>query len=115
MQKSNLSKSIQRVGWSNFVNKLSQKAIEYGTTILKANRWFPSSKMCSCCGAIKEDLTLKDRTYECECGLTIDRDLNASFNLKKVASEFGETINVHREKVRLLKLQFDLSSNFVEV
>jgi len=115
MQKSNLSSSIQRMGWSNFVNKLSQKAIEYGSQIIKANRWFPSSKLCSCCGQIKEELSLSDRIYECECGLKIDRDLNASFNLKKVAHELGETINVHRETVRLTKLQFDLASSFIEV
>jgi putative transposase len=115
MQKSNLSSSIQRVGWSNFVNKLSQKAIEYGSQIIKANRWFPSSKLCSCCGQIKEELSLSDRVYECECGLKIDRDLNASFNLKKVAHELGETINVHRETVRLTKLQFNLASSFIEV
>jgi len=115
MQKSNLSSSIQRIGWSDFVNKLNQKAIEYGSEIIKANRWFPSSKTCSKCSQIKDNLTLADRVYKCECGLKIDRDLNASFNLRKLASEFDESLNGHGEIVRLFKLQFDLKSSFVEV
>ena len=49
---------------------------------VKADRFYPSSKLCSCCGNIKKDLKLKDRIYKCECcGLVIDRDLNASINL----------------------------------
>ena len=46
------------------------------------NRFYPSSKTCSQCGEIKKDLKLKDRVYKCRCGLIIDRDLNASINLK---------------------------------
>lgn len=115
MQKSNLSGSIQRLGWSDFVGKLSQKAVEYGSEVVKANRFFPSSKTCSCCGAIKDNLKLSDRVYKCDCGLEIDRDLNASFNLKKVASEYGETINGHGENVRLFRLLFDLKSGFYEM
>ncbi|WP_143760985.1 zinc ribbon domain-containing protein, partial [Clostridium haemolyticum] len=45
--------------------------------------WYPSSKTCSCCGAIKKDLKLSDRVYKCNCGLVIDRDLNASINLSR--------------------------------
>lgn len=115
MQKSNLSRSIQRLGWSDFVAKLSQKAVEYGSEVVKASRWFPSSKTCSCCGLIKDDLKLSERVYKCDCGLEIDRDLNASFNLKKVASEYGETLNGHGETVRLFKLLFDLKSSFYEM
>ncbi len=46
------------------------------------DRFYPSSKTCSQCGKIKKDLKLSDRIYKCDCGLTIDRDLNASINLK---------------------------------
>ena len=46
------------------------------------DRFYPSSKTCSNCGKVKKDLKLSDRIYKCDCGLTIDRDLNASINLK---------------------------------
>ena len=52
-----------------------------GIEFVKADRFYPSSKMCSSCGEIKKDLKLKDRVYKCECGLVIDRDKNASINL----------------------------------
>ncbi|MBO3442606.1 transposase, partial [Clostridium haemolyticum] len=48
---------------------------------VEADKWYPSSKTCSCCGQIKSDLKLKDRLYICSCGLKMDRDLNASINL----------------------------------
>ena len=54
---------------------------KYGIEFVEADKWFPSSKTCSCCGQIKSDLKLKDRWYICDCGLKIDRDLNASINL----------------------------------
>jgi len=115
MKKSNLSSSIQRIGWSDFVSKLSQKAVEYVSEVVKANRWFPSSKTCSCCGAINDNLKLSDRVYKCDCGLEINRDLNASFNLKKLALEYSESLNGHGENVRLFNLLFDLKSSFYEV
>lgn len=77
-----LSHSIHNANWSSFVTKLEQKANEYGTKVEKIDRFFPSSKMCSECGAIKKDLKLSDRTYVCECGLVIDRDLNAAINIR---------------------------------
>ncbi|WP_143760800.1 zinc ribbon domain-containing protein, partial [Clostridium haemolyticum] len=49
----------------------------------EADKWYPSSKTCSCCGAIKKDLKLSHRVYKCNCGLVIDRDLNASINLSR--------------------------------
>ena len=55
-------------------------------SLIIADRWFPSSKMCSQCGEINKFLTLKDRTYVCkECGIVLDRDFNASINLKHYA------------------------------
>jgi putative transposase len=79
-----LSHAIQNINWSSFVAKLEQKAIEYETIVIKIDRWFPSSKLCSMCGQIKKDLILGDRTYICDCGLIIDRDLNAAINILKV-------------------------------
>ena len=65
-----------------FRRQLEYKGKWYGCDIIIANRFFPSSKKCSSCGEIK-DLTLSDRVYKCNCGLTIDRDLNAAINLEK--------------------------------
>lgn len=77
-----LSKSISEQKWYFFKIFLIQQCIKYGIEVRLANRKFPSSKTCSCCGKIKQDLKLSERTYKCECGLIIDRDLNASINLK---------------------------------
>ena len=56
----------------------------YGIELVVADRFYPSSKLCSCCGNKKTDLKLKDRIYKCDCcGLEIDRDLNVSINLSK--------------------------------
>ena len=53
-----------------------------GIEFIQVDRFYPSSKTCSCCGSIKKDLKLKDREYKCDkCGLKIDRDYNASINL----------------------------------
>jgi putative transposase len=55
----------------------------HGNTLIIADRWFPSSKTCSGCGAVKDTLLLSDREYVCEsCGMVIDRDLNAAINLR---------------------------------
>lgn len=84
MKNKHLSKSIFDVGFSYFDQKLMYKCEEKGIKVVKADRFFPSSKTCSNCGTIKKDLRLKDRTFICpECGLTIDRDLNAAINLSQ--------------------------------
>ena len=63
--------------------RLIQKATMLGVSVSTVSRFFPSSQICSNCGHIKKELTLADRVYKCEhCGLEIDRDLNASINLK---------------------------------
>jgi len=77
-----LAKAIQDVGWSEFVRQLEYKAAWYGRTIVKIDRWTPSSKTCHCCGWLKEDLTLSDRVFVCEdCGNVTDRDYNAACNV----------------------------------
>jgi len=87
MKNKQLSKSIQDVSWYQIISNLKYKASENQTSIVQINRWFPSSKTCSKCGNIKSDLKLSDRTYHCsECGLEIDRDLNASINIYNEAS-----------------------------
>ena len=80
-----LAQAISDVGFSELRRQIEYKASRNGTTVLFVDRWFPSSKACSGCGCLKDDLTLADRTYECEhCGLTIDRDLNAALNLAAI-------------------------------
>ena len=77
-----LSKVIAGQKFYEFRTKLTGKCKENGIELRVVDRWYPSSKTCSCCGHIKKDLNLSDRTYHClECGLVIDRDKNASINL----------------------------------
>ena len=79
-----LAKSIADASWSKFVEFLKYKADWYGRELVQIDKFFPSSKMCSNCGNIKKDLTLKDREYCCDsCKITIDRDYNASLNILK--------------------------------
>ena len=82
MKNRHLSRAIAEQCFYKFSNVLKYKCDWNNIELLKADRFYPSSKMCSCCGNIKKDLKLKDRTYNCtSCGLTIDRDYNASLNL----------------------------------
>lgn len=83
-----LARSIADMGFHEFKRQLEYKAQMRGNYIVIADRWFPSSKTCSVCGAIKQDLTLKDRVFKCECGHCQDRDLNAAMNLAKYAVSY---------------------------
>jgi len=78
-----LSRAISDVGFGMLRQMIEYKAKLRNCVVVIANRFFPSSKMCSSCGQIKQDLTLKDRVYNCDCGLSIDRDLNAALNLNR--------------------------------
>ena len=62
--------------------KLKAKCDENGIELRVVDRWYPSSKICHCCGAIKKDLKLSDRIYRCDCGYVEDRDFNAALNLR---------------------------------
>jgi putative transposase len=80
-----LAKSISDASFGEIKRQLEYKCLWNGIELIKADRFFPSSKLCSNCGNKKEDLTLSDRVYVCDvCGLVIDRDLNASINLKSL-------------------------------
>jgi len=86
-----LAKSISDASFSLFYNTLSYKAAWYGKEIVKVDRWFASSKTCSCCGWVDENLTLADRVFHCKaCGLILDRDLNASRNILQEALRMKE-------------------------
>ena len=82
MKNKHLSKVIQQQNLYEFIRQMKYKCEWLGIEFVQVDRFYPSSKTCSCCGNIKKDLKLSDRTYICqECGLVIDRDLNASINL----------------------------------
>ena len=79
-----ISKAVQQQSFREFRRQLEYKCAWNGIPLVIADRFFSSSKLCSCCGNIKKDLKLSDRTYHCEqCGLVIDRDYQASLNLKR--------------------------------
>ena len=87
MRNRKLARSIADVSMGEFGRQMRYKCGWYGINLLEADRWFPSSKQCSSCGQRKESLTLSERTYYCpNCGLMIDRDLNAAINLKQLST-----------------------------
>jgi len=87
MKNHKLAQAISDTGWCEFCKQLKYKGKKFNCNIIVADRFYPSSKMCSQCGNIKKDLKLSDRIYCCEvCGLEIDRDLNAAINLKKFST-----------------------------
>jgi len=86
MKNRHLSKAIAQQGFHSFTNKLITKAHKNNIEIRKADRFYPSSKLCNECGVIKSDLKLSDRVYKCECGYEEDRDLNAAMNLRDAAT-----------------------------
>jgi putative transposase len=84
-----LAQAIGDVGFAEFKRQLLYKASWYGSRVVLADRWEPSSKRCSGCGWIDEYLTLSERVYHCEqCSLILDRDLNAAINLAQLAGSF---------------------------
>ena len=83
MKNKHLARAISEQKLYEFRRQLEYKCQWYGVRLIIADRFYPSSKTCSRCGQIKKDLKLSDRTYHCDCGLHIDRDLNASINLRE--------------------------------
>lgn len=81
MKNKHLSKAISKQSFYEFKRQIEYKCKFRGIELVIADRFYPSSKTCSQCGEINKDLKLKDRVYNCSCGLSIDRDLNASINL----------------------------------
>ena len=88
MKNKHLSKAIQQQGLYEFRRQIEYKSDWNNITVIVTDRYFPSSKLCSCCGEIKKDLKLSDRIYRCDCGNIIDRDYQASLNLK----QYGENV-----------------------
>ena len=82
MKNRHLSQAVASQKFYEFRTKLKAKCDGNGIELRVVDRWYPSSKMCHCCGAIKKDLKLSDRIYRCDCGYVEDRDFNASLNLR---------------------------------
>ena len=80
-QDKHFGKSVHDNGWGMFTSFLAYKMERAGKKLIRIGRWYPSSKTCSCCGNVKEDLQLSDRIYECVCGNRMDRDENAAINI----------------------------------
>jgi len=82
-----LSRHIADSGWSEFLRMLNYKTEWYGSALVRASKFYPSSKICSVCGAVKTSLNLSERKFICEiCGIVIERDENAALNLKRLAT-----------------------------
>lgn len=80
-----LAKAISDVSWGEFNRQIQYKSLIYGNVVVYADKFYPSSKTCSNCGNKKKQLNLSERTFVCEnCGLNLDRDLNASYNLSRL-------------------------------
>jgi putative transposase len=86
-----LASAISDAGWAEFARLVGYKQAWRGGTLAVADRWYPSSKLCSACGAIRGDLTLADRAFTCGCGHSVDRDTNAAVNLAR----WGQTHHEH--------------------
>ena len=89
-----LAQAIGDVGFYEFKRQLLYKASWYGSRVILADRWEPSSKRCSGYGWVDADLTLSDRTFRCaQCGMVLDRDLNAAINLVQLAGSSSDSLN----------------------
>jgi putative transposase len=96
-----LARAISDQGFGAARRMLAYKTAWNGGTLIIADRWFPSSKTCSACGAARATLPLSERTFRCEhCGLVIDRDVNAARNLLKLAASGAESVNARGGAVR---------------
>ena len=82
MKNRHLAKAVASQKFYEFRTKLKAKCNENGIELRVVDRWYPSSKICHCCGTIKKDLKLSDRIYRCDCGYIEDRDFNAALNLR---------------------------------
>ena len=96
-----LARALSDASLSEFHRQIRYKAGWVGVEVVEAPRFFPSSKTCSRCGHVKQDLTLSDRVYRCDaCGLELDRDLNAAINLENLAG--SSPVTARGEDVRPL-------------
>ncbi|MFL5655069.1 MAG: RNA-guided endonuclease InsQ/TnpB family protein [Ktedonobacteraceae bacterium] len=89
-----LAQAVSDSNFGEIRRQLEYKAEFYSTHLVMVDRWYPSSKTCSGCGYVKPELSLGERTFVCEqCGMVLDRDLNAAINLRSVAVSSTDTKN----------------------
>ncbi|SCF11542.1 putative transposase [Micromonospora purpureochromogenes] len=93
-----LAKSVHDAGWASFTAMLEYKAARYGRTFARVDRFFPSTRMCSDCGRINDKMALDVRAWDCPCGSTHDRDVNAAINV--LAAGRAESLNACGAQVR---------------
>ncbi|MFI9534567.1 RNA-guided endonuclease InsQ/TnpB family protein [Nocardia fusca] len=91
LARTRLAKSVHDAGWGMFTRMLEEKAVRYGRTFAKVDRWFPSTRLCSVCGALSGKKPLHVRKWTCTCGTVHDRDLNAAENI--LAAGRAERLN----------------------
>ncbi|MGI5191150.1 RNA-guided endonuclease TnpB family protein [Promicromonospora sp. CA-289599] len=93
MSNRRLARAVSDAGWGELARQITYKQHWRGGQVMIADRWFASSKTCSSCGQIKKVLSLRERTYTCDdCGLVLDRDLNAAANLAAWAEDHTPTV-----------------------
>jgi putative transposase len=106
LAKTKLAKSVLDASWGEFSRQLEYKAIWNRSHVAVIDRWYPSSKTCHDCGAVKAALTLGDRSWTCVCGVVHDRDLNAARNIRTeglkimVAAGHAETENARSSRCK---------------
>ncbi|WP_346534146.1 transposase [Micromonospora sp. DPT] len=93
-----LAKSVHDAGWASFTGMLEYKAARYGRTFARVDRFFPSTRMCSDCGRINDKMALDVRAWDCPCGSTHDRDVNAAMNV--LAAGRAESLNACGAQIR---------------
>ncbi len=99
-----LAKSINDASWGEFFEMLNYKAEEAGRTVIKVSQFEPTSKTCSECGAINQELTLSDRQWVCKsCGILHDRDYNAAKNIRRVGQTLQE-LTYENASMRILRI-----------
>ncbi|MEV6278283.1 transposase [Nocardia sp. NPDC051832] len=100
LARTRLAKSVHDAGWATLIRLLQEKAIRNGRTVIKIDRWFPSTRTCSLCGVVSEPKPLGVRVWECACGVRLDRDYNAAVNILDAAG-LAESLNACGGNVRL--------------
>lgn len=115
-----LALSIADAGFAEIRRQLRYKAEWYGGKLVEVDRFFPSSRLCPVCGVIKDDLTLSDRVFVCECGYIADRDQHAARNTEREAlrllgrSGFTDSLNGRGQDVRPFGAILDEASKVAE-
>jgi putative transposase len=102
VDKRNKKNNAGDCSWFEFVRQLEYKSLWYGVNLIKIGRFEPSSKLCSNCGTINQELTLKDREWTCtKCGVKHDRDVNAAINIKAIALHPQNRVTVDSRELTL--------------